>query len=199
MTNSKFSRISSIRRNAPAAAQNEPTNVIIKDVKLFWSKLNKPVDPFGTLQYEIQIQVPKKREKELAQYGKTKAQEGGMVSLNLKKKAEKADGTPAAKVRVVDASKQPLDSKLIGNGSTGNVMLMLKDYQIKGPSGKVTKEGTSVMLTAVQVTDLIKYVPKKSENFVDFDEEESDTPAPKAKTKAKPSSKFDDMDDDIPF
>ena len=37
--------------------------------------------------------------------------------------------------------------------------------------GKVTKSGTTVTLTAVQVTDLVKYVPKNS-NFVDFDEVE---------------------------
>ena len=48
---------------------------------------------------------------------------------------------------------------------------MLKDYEIKAPNGKVTKSGTTVTLTAVQVTDLVKYVPKNS-NFVDFDEVE---------------------------
>lgn len=152
---------------------NETTNVILSNVQLFWAKLDKPVEPFGTPQYELQVQVPKKREKELSVYGKTKAGENGMVAINFKKKAFKADGTPAAKVNVVDSKKEPMDSKSIGNGSTGNVKLMLRPYEIKGPTGKVTKSGTSVALSAVQVTKLVKYEPK-SDNFVDFDVEGSD-------------------------
>ena len=156
-------------------ANNEVRNVILKGVSLYWAKLNpeKPVAPFGTDQWEITVQVPKKREKEIADFGKVKdGFEKGTVAIGLKKKALKKDGSPAAAVRVVDGMKQPLDPKLIGNGSTGNVMLMLKDYEIKAPNGKVTKSGTTVTLVAVQVTDLVKYVPKNS-NFVDFDEEGS--------------------------
>jgi hypothetical protein len=163
------------------ASTNQGQNEIIRDVELHWCKLDKPVDPFGTLQWEISIQVPKKREAELAKYGKTKpvknkdGKETGNVSLNLKKKALKADGTDAAKVGVVDIHKQPMDSKLIGNGSKGNVMVFCKPYEIKAPNGKVTKSGTSVMLTKIQVTDLVKYEPK-SDNFVDFDDEGTDAP-----------------------
>jgi hypothetical protein len=145
------------------------TNVIIRDIELHWVKLDKPVEPFGTLQYETQIQFPKSRVKEMEQFGKVKDQGNGKFSLNLKKKALKADGSEAAKVQVVDAFKQPLDSKLIGNGSKGNVLLMLKPYELKGPTGKVTKSGTTVMLSKVQVTDLIKFEPKGNDNFVDFD------------------------------
>jgi len=155
-------------------ANNEVRNVILSNVDLYWAKLNpeKPVSPFGTEQWELTVQVPKKREREIAGFGNVKEGfEKGTVAVNLKKKAQKKDGTPAAAVRVVDAKKQPLDPKLIGNGSKGNVMLMLKDYEIKAPNGKVTKSGTTVTLTAVQVTDLVKYVPKNN-NFVDFDEVE---------------------------
>jgi hypothetical protein len=154
-------------------ANNEVRNVILKNVSLHWAKLNpeKPVSPFGTEQWELTVQVDKKRSKELEQFGKIKdGFDKGTVAIGLRKKAQKKDGSPAAPVRVVDAAKQPLDPKVIGNGSVGNVMLMLKDYEIKAPNGKVTKSGTTVTLTAVQVTDLVKYVPKNS-NFVDFDEE----------------------------
>jgi len=159
----------------------EGRNEIIKNVELHWVKLDKPVSPFGVEQYEISVQVDKKRASELEAYGKTKAvkdkdgKDTGKVSINLKKKAQKKDGTDATKVRVVDMSKQPLDPKTIGNGSVGNVMVFLKDYQIKTPKGVVTKEGTSVMLTAVQVSNLVKYEPKNS-NFVDFDDD-GDAPA----------------------
>lgn len=152
-------------------------NEILSNVELHWCKLDKPVSPFGTEQYEISVQVPKKRASELETYGKPKAvkdkdgKDTGKVSINLKKKALKKDGTDAAKVRVVDTKKNPIDPKTIGNGSVGNVMLFLQDYQIKAPNGKVTKEGTSVMLVAVQVTDLVKYEPK-SDNYTDFDYDE---------------------------
>jgi hypothetical protein len=149
---------------------NNSSNVIIKDVALFWAKLDKPVSPFGVDQYELQIQGDKKREKEFSQFGKVKPVEGGKISVNLKKKAFKKDGTEAAKVRVVDAGKKELDPKLIGNGSIGNVMVYCSPYEIKLPNGKISKSGTSTMLVAVQVTDLIRY-ERKSDNFVDFDVE----------------------------
>ena len=149
---------------------NNSSNIIIKDVTLFWAKLDKPVSPFGVDQYELQIQGDKKREKEFSQFGKVKPVEGGKISVNLKKKAFKKDGTDAVKVRVVDAGKKELDPKLIGNGSTGNVMVYCSPYEIKLPNGKISKSGISTMLVAVQVTDLIRY-ERKSENFVDFDVE----------------------------
>jgi len=156
---------------------------MIKEVKLYWAKLDKPVSPFGTDQWELSIQVDKKREKEISSLGRVKAGfEPNTVAVQLKKKALKKDGTEAAKVRVVDAGKNPLDSKTIGNGSVGNVIVYQSDYQIKAPNGKVTKEGTSTMLTAVQVLDLVKYEPKNS-NFVDFDEEMGSTTATSASTE----------------
>jgi len=149
---------------------NNSSNVIIKDVQLFWAKLDKPVSPFGVDQYELQIQGDKKREKEFSQFGKVKPVEGGKISVNLKKKAFKKDGSESAKVRVVDAGKKELDPKLIGNGSTGNIMVYCSPYEIKLPNGKISKSGISTMLVAVQVTDLVRY-ERKSENFVDFDVE----------------------------
>lgn len=199
---------------------NEATNAIIKNVELFWAKLDKPVEPFGTKQWEIQIRFPKKRIKEMEQYGKVKeTDETGVYSVNLKKKAIKADGTPAMKVDVVGTTIDPeteepvrIDPKTIGNGSIGNVKVMLREYQIKGPKGNVTKEGTQVMLVKVQITDLVKYTPKSVNDF-DYDDEapveDDDIPtknkAPATPVKGKPGrkpapeSKFEDMDDDIPF
>jgi hypothetical protein len=190
---------------------NEATNAIIKDVCLFWAKLDKPVEPFGTLQWEIQIRFPKKRIKEMEQYGKVKETDAaGVYSINLKKKAVKKDGEPAMKVKLVDRTGQEVDSKILGNGSTGNVKVMLRDYEIRGPKGNVTKEGTQVMLVAVQVTDLIEYVPKANGADFDFDDEEpvaderipasAKEAAVKGKPGRKPAAKVSfDEDDDIPF
>lgn len=155
------------------ANTSDNKNVIITDVILNWAKLDKPVAPFGTEQWEIQIMAPKKRMKELSQFGKVKDQGDGFVSVNLKKKAEKRDGSAAQKVRVVDANKKPIDPNTIGNGSKGNVIVLQNEYEIKGPKGNVTKSGTSTMLTAVQVTELKIYERK---DMVDFDNIGEDTP-----------------------
>jgi hypothetical protein len=160
------------------ANTSEARNVIIRNVTLFWAKLDKPVSPFGTEQYEIQLRVPKKRAKELEPFGTVKETDNGMVSINLKKKAFKADGSPAAKVDVVDTAKQPVDPKKIGNGSEGNVMVMLRDYEIKAPNGKVTRSGTSVMLNKVQVTKLVEFKPSGGGDFVDFDYESTSEALP---------------------
>lgn len=182
-----------------ANANDNVRNEIISDVELYWAKLGKPVEPFGTLQWELQIRFPKKRVSEMEAYGTPKEVKGekGVYSLNLKKKALLADGTSAKPIEVVGTKKdQVIDPRTLGNGSRGNVKVMLKDYQIKGPNGKVTKEGTSVMLTKVQVTDLVKYEPKSGNDF-DFDEED-DTPAATKKAPAK-RTRAQEEDDQIPF
>jgi len=198
---SKFSATSSITKRYSGAPMNEPRNVILKNITLFWVKLDKPVDNYAgdAQQWEVQARVPAKRRSELEIYGKVKEQDDGTVSINFRKKSEKADGSPAQKVRCVDLSKQSIDPKTVGNGSVGNVMLMLKDYEIKHPkTGKVTKSGTSAMLSAIQVTDLVEYVAKASANFVDFDDEDEPSTPTKASPK-KTSKKVDISDDDIPF
>jgi len=144
------------------------SNVIIKNVELRWAKLNNPVSPFGTLQWELQVVADKSREKELSQFGKVKATTDSKISINLKKKANKADGSPAEPVRLVDAKKEAItDRSIVGNGSMGNVMVFLRPYEMMG------KKGTSVMLVAVQVTDLKEY---KATSGVDFDMLDSEEP-----------------------
>jgi hypothetical protein len=142
-------------------------NVIIKDVELRWAKLNNAVSPFGTLQWELQVVADKSRTKELEQFGKVKATTDGKVSVNLKKKALKADGSPAEPVRLVDAKKETIqDRSIVGNGSKGNVMVFLRPYEMMG------KKGISVMLVAVQVTELQEY---RATSGVDFDMLDSDS------------------------
>ena len=164
-----------------AQAQREFTSVLIKDVTFAWAHLDKPVSPFGTEIYDIRIEVPKKREKELTalNIGKVvalKDKDGnltGNVGVNLKKKAFKKDGEPAAKVRVVDGSKNPIDPSVLGNGSKGNVIVSQSPYEIKAPNGKVTKSGIQTLLSAVQVTELVRYEPKSG--IVDMFDDEGET------------------------
>lgn len=150
---------------------NTNTNKIIKDVNLFWAKLDKPVEPFGTMRWEIQLRGDKSRLAEFNTLGKAKVNDDGSVQVNLQKKAFKRDGTEAQKVRVVDNNKLPLDPAIIGNGSVGNVLVMQSPYEMRAPNGKVTKSGISTMLIAVQITKLVKYEPKSS---IDFDTVDGD-------------------------
>ena len=155
--------------------ENDSVSSIIKNVQFNWVHLDKAVSPFGTEQWDIRIDVPKKREAELAVYRNPKAvmKDGkptGMVSINLKKKAILRDGGPAKKVRCVGQDKNvAIDPNIVGNGSTGNVMVIQKPYKMVGPNGKVTKEGISTMLIAIQVMSLVEYKPTGGVDFDSFD------------------------------
>lgn len=151
-------------------------NEIVKNVQLDWCKLDpkKPANPFGEDRWEIRAGVPKKRKAELEKFGKVKVQEDGLITINFVKNAVKKDGSPAAAVKVVDTKGNSIDPTTIGNGSIGNVRLMLRDWEQKGPKGNVIKRGTKVTLSAIQVTDYKKYEPKSPEGMVDFEYEDSD-------------------------
>jgi len=154
------------------ATNNDQTTVIIKNLELNWVKLDKPVDNYSgdKLIYDIQVAVPEARQDELEAIRKVRIKDG-KATINLSKNAFLKDGEPAAKVRVVDANKQPIDPRTIGNGSIGNVMLLQRPYEIKHPkTGKVTKSGITSMLVAVQVTKLIKYTPTAKVDFDSVDE-----------------------------
>ena len=137
-------------------------NILIKDVELNWARLATPFqNQFGDSNYEMQIVVSADRKEELEAAGlSVKELEDGRVSANVKRKAMKRDGTPNEAPRVVDGQRNAIDARGIGNGSKGNVIVFKFDYTFAG------KTGVSASLTAVQVTDLVKYEGGSS---VDFD------------------------------
>ena len=144
---------------------NEKRTVIIRDAEMHWAKLVKPVDPFGTLQWELQIRT---RDKDTAKSWKndfflTVKQEddddGVYWKSNLKRKAIKKDGEKNTAPDVLDGSKQPIDGGTIGNGSVGNVMLFQYPYDVGG------RKGVSSILSKVQVTDLKVYSPDTGTDF----------------------------------
>jgi hypothetical protein len=191
---------------------NETRNAIVKGVQLWWPKLTRPTSPFGEEIYDLQVRVPAKRKAELEQFGKTRTVDDapGMVVLNVRKKANKSDGSPARKPIVVNGARDPLDPDTIGNGSIGNIRLRLNDYEIKHPkTGAVTKSGTKAVLEAVQVTTLKVFTPTGGD-MNDFDEEEmeiveqdaDDTPPAKPVVKSaakKPAAKKPTVDQDDGF
>ena len=131
---------------------------VIRNVNFYYAKLDKPVSPFGTDIYDLQVRFPKERIEEMSAYGKVRQVEDGNYAINITRKAKNAKGQKTP-VRVVDAEKNPIKD-LIGNGSFGNLIVYQYDWAVSGRTGRKT------VLIAVQVTDLIKYVP---ETEVDFD------------------------------
>ena len=139
------------------------SNVRIDGVELHWARLVTPFkNQFGGENFELQIKASADRKDELEAAGlKVKETEDGMVMANLKRKAQKANGEMNEAPRVVNAQREAMSAdeiRGIGNGSMGNVIIYKFDYTFGGNSG------VSHSLTAVQVTDLVKY-----EGSVDFD------------------------------
>ena len=147
----------------------EVRNFKISDVTINYPKLERPVNPFGTEQYELQIATAdetKVQELE-ANYinfrrkdGKLVQDDKGIFTANLKRKANRADGSPNGKVRVVKADLTPMESlTTIGNGSVANVIVFQYPYDTAG------RKGVGSSLTAIQITDHVVYSPAGGVDF----------------------------------
>ena len=140
---------------------DKPRNFLISDVELNWARLDTPINPFGTEVYELQIATTDsaKADDLKANHFNVKEKDG-VFSVSLKRNALKRDGSDNGKVRVVDADKMPMENtRSIGNGSTGNVIVWQYPYDQAG------RKGVSGSLTAVQVTNLVEY----NAGGIDFD------------------------------
>ena len=132
---------------------DKPRNFIISDVTLNWARLDTPVSPFGTPQWELQVATADAdKAAELKANHFNVKEKDGMFTVSLKRKAVKADGSAMDPVRVVDANKMPVEKRsAIGNGSKGNVIVWQAPYNTAGRSG------IAASLTAVQVTEMVEY------------------------------------------
>jgi len=135
------------------------TTTVVKDLKLYYAKLDKPVEhPYSkNMVYDVQLRFPKERIEEMAKFGKVRQVEDGNYAINVTRNAVNAKKEKQT-VRVVDINKQPMKD-LIGNGSEANVILYSYPWTVGNNSGVKT------IILAVQVTNLIKYEP----NDIDFD------------------------------
>ena len=148
---------------------DKPRNYLVTDVELNWLRLDTPANPFGTEIYEMQIATTDatKAQELRDNFFNVKEKDGKFV-VSLKRNALKRDGSDNGKVRVVDANKMPIENtRSIGNGSTGNVIVWQYPYENMGRSG------VSGSLTAVQVTNLVEYISSD----VDFDVATAEAPS----------------------
>jgi hypothetical protein len=153
---------------------NEKRTVIVRDVELHWAKLNKAVDSFGDMKWEVQCRVhdkdiADKLKKDMFLNIKSDEDDNGdkYWRFNVQRKLYKAgqDALPEhereknSPPEVLNGNRDPITAS-IGNGSKGNLKLFQAPYDYKG------KKGVSTVLTAVQVTELKVYEQNSS---VDFD------------------------------
>jgi hypothetical protein len=135
----------------------EKRNYRIDNVELNWAKLAKPVSPFGTLQWELQIATTDKAlAKTLSEEHFNVKEKDGKYVVALKRKAVKADGSENRPVTVMDGQKKALDPTIIGNGSIGNVQVFQYPYDTAG------RKGVATTLSGVQVVKLVQYNPDNS-------------------------------------
>jgi len=140
------------------------TTTVVRDLNIYYAKLDKPVEhPYSkAMVYDIQLRFPKDRVEEMSKFGKVRQVEDGNYAINVTRNSVNAKKEKQT-VRVVDTLKQPIKD-LIGNGSTGNVILYSYPWSVGD------KSGVKTIVIAVQVTNLIKYEPEG----VDFDIVEGD-------------------------
>ena len=142
---------------------DKPRNFLITDVEINYPRLDTPINPFGTEIYEIQIATTDKAKADELKANHFNVKErDGKFTVSLKRNAKKRDGSDNGKVRVVDGNKMPMENtRSIGNGSKGNVIVWQFPYEAMG------RKGVSGSLTALQVTELVEY--NGGAGGVDFD------------------------------
>ena len=141
--------------------------VIVRNVEFHFAHVFKSHAPFGSEVWDVQLRTENQdTAKELMDVGvPMKKHDDGYFHANVKRKTMSSKGTPNSPVVVVDKNKQNIDPSVkIGHGSKGHVKLFSYDWEMQG------RKGTSAMLTAMQITDLIEYTGGDS---VDFDVEDA--------------------------
>jgi hypothetical protein len=134
----------------------------------YWASLTRPNEKFEPM-WRLDLAVDDSTAKEFAKEGFTLGEtniDGNVIKniIKFKRKVNKNNGDKNQPPMVVDGAKKPLD-KIVGNGSKVIVMYKSYDWNYKGKTGK------GLDLQAVQVKDLVEYVPK--EDFEVLDSEDS--------------------------
>lgn len=143
--------------------------LMLKDVNLQYTKVARPVTYQGEEQWETSIITDDPKVAQNWEYNHLNVRGTPKLSptswtVSLKRKLYTKDGTKNEPVRVVHADKRPFtdeERRQIGNNSVGNLILWQGEYDNKYGTGVTTS------LTAIQVTEWIKYEGGMQE--LDFD------------------------------
>lgn len=124
----------------------------------YWASLTRPNEKFEPM-WRIDLAVDDATAEDIRSQGisvgETVIDEQTISNIvRFKRKVSKANGDKNTQPNLVDAGKQTLD-KIVGNGSKVKVMYRPYEWNFKG------KKGTGLDLQAVQVMDLIEYLPKE--------------------------------------
>jgi hypothetical protein len=124
----------------------------------YWASLTRPNEKFEPM-WRIDVAVDDKTADELKSQGiplgETTIDEKTISNIvRLKRKVQKANGDKNTQPQLVDSAKNPRD-KVVGNGSKVKVMYKPYEWNFKG------KKGMGLDLQAVQVIDLIEYIPQE--------------------------------------
>jgi len=126
----------------------------IRDVTFNYAFLDQPKEGvYGTV-YDIQLEFDKGRVNEMAQFGKVRELANGNYAINLTRKPVNSKGQKVV-IPVVNGANNPM-TKVLGNGSKGNVKVLQYDWVVGD------KKGTKSIIGAIQVTELVEY---KRENL----------------------------------
>jgi len=114
--------------------------------------------------------------------------EGRKDYLLIRKAELNKEGAANEPFRIYDADNTTWDNRLIGNGSSVDVKLDIRDWGV----GKKK----SIYAAAIRVTDLVEF---ESDEFAGMDDPAPAKKATKAKAPPKAKDTYDELDDDIPF
>jgi len=145
---------------------NQKYDAILLSGKAHWASVVEPNTTYEPA-WQIDVAIDDETRQKLESIGlnvKNKGDDRGDF-FSCKRKVVKKDGSKREAPRVIDAKRNPWDSRLIGNGSTVKVKIQPYEYEYAGKAG-VTSD-----LMAVQVIDLVPYGDPSG----DFQEEDGFT------------------------
>lgn len=137
----------------------QPRNYRIDNAEFWYAKLDKPVNPFGTEQWELMVATDDAGVAEEWKKNhlpvKQKTLDGKeMMTVSLKRKTFKANGEENGPVRMVNADLTPFtDRNSIGNGSRGNVIVFQYPWENMG------RKGIASSLTSIQMVEFKRFTP----------------------------------------
>jgi hypothetical protein len=148
--------------------------------KAYWCKIiGRPHDNKfnpGVKQWSFDLgNIDKATQKQLLEMGMKKTSlrnksDERETFISFQKNASKADGEPTAPFRIVDQNNQPWPKdKLIGNGSTLNVSVMLSERLFRG------EKFLKPVALAIQVWDYVEY--ERPAEFPSKPPEDTEAPA----------------------